>query len=82
MVMSARLEASSDQSQARFGIHVLLVEYAAQLPSTNLCCCCCCLHPQDVHREAMREAQNIARRDGPRGSLDRMGSGRGMDRGK
>jgi hypothetical protein len=35
---------------------------------------------QDVHREAMREAQNIARRDGPR--LDRMGSGRGMDRGK
>jgi hypothetical protein len=29
--------------------------------------------PQDVHREAMREAQNIARRDGPR--LDRMGSG-------
>jgi len=26
----------------------------------------------------MREAANIARRDGPR--LDRMGSGRGMDR--
>lgn len=33
---------------------------------------------QDVHREALQEAANVARRDerGGRGSLDRMGSGR------